>query len=109
MPSKPKSAPILSNKVIFIDYQLTNKAAQISRAFNNTFRKRILDLLNKKGSQTVTDIYRTLKLEQSVVSQHLSILRKAGIVKSERDGKQIYYSLNKIRIKQLHQLFSDML
>ena len=42
---------------------------------------------------TVTDIYVKLRLEQSVASQHLAILRKAGVVQTERDGKFIFYSL----------------
>jgi DNA-binding transcriptional ArsR family regulator len=105
-----QSAPQnISKGGVMIDYQLTYKAAQVARAFNNSFRKRILDLLNNKGTLTVTEIYVTLRLEQSVVSQHLSVLRKAGIVKTERDGKLIYYTLNKIRIKQLHQLFAEMI
>lgn len=107
--SKVSSTPNTSKTGVQIDYQLTYKAAQIARAFNNSFRKRILDLLNNKGTLTVTDIYVTLRLEQSVVSQHLAVLRKAGIVKTERENKLIHYTLNKIRIRQLHQLFAEII
>ncbi len=108
--NKSKSTPAKGSKpAVQIDYQLTYKAAQISRAFNNSFRKRILDLLNQKSSLTVTEIYVALRLEQSVVSQHLAVLRRAGLVKTEREGKLIHYTINKDRIKFLHQLFRDML
>ena len=57
-----------------------------------------------KGTITVTEIYVKLRLEQSVASQHLAILRKAGFVKTKRDGKFIYYAPNLPRIRQINQL-----
>lgn len=54
--------------------------------------KRILDLLKVKKSMTVSHLEEKLGLEQSVVSQFLARLRKAGLVKSERDGKFRYYT-----------------
>ncbi len=109
MASKSKASIKTGKGGVNIDYQLSYKAAQISRAFNNSFRKRILDLLNNKGVLTVTEIYVALRMEQSVVSQHLAVLRNAGIVLTEREGKRIRYAINKNRIKFLQQLFKDML
>ena len=56
------------------------KAALFFRAVNNTLRNRILHLLHKNQSLTVTSIYQSLGIEQSVASQHLAILRKANFV-----------------------------
>jgi DNA-binding transcriptional ArsR family regulator len=42
-----------------------------------------------------------LRLEQSVASQHLAILRRAGIVSTTRDGKFIYYSVNYQRLAEV--------
>jgi ArsR family transcriptional regulator, arsenate/arsenite/antimonite-responsive transcriptional repressor len=43
----------------------------------------------------VTDLVDKLgKVSQPTVSHHLSILREAGLVNTQRDGKQIFYSLN---------------
>ena len=50
---------------------------------------------------TVTEIYVKLRLEQSVASQHLAILRRAGIVSTARDGKFIFYSLNYARLAEV--------
>jgi DNA-binding transcriptional ArsR family regulator len=58
---------------------------------------------------TVTEIYIKLKLEQSVASQHLAILRKAGIVSTERDGKCIFYSVNYNRLKQVHEIAKELI
>jgi DNA-binding transcriptional ArsR family regulator len=50
---------------------------------------------------TVTEIYVKLRVEQSVASQHLAIMRKAGYLNTSRDGKNIFYSINKDRLKVL--------
>jgi DNA-binding transcriptional ArsR family regulator len=58
---------------------------------------------------TVTELYVKLRLEQSVASQHLAILRKAGFVKTDRDGKFIYYSVNISRMQELNQFVKQLL
>jgi DNA-binding transcriptional ArsR family regulator len=78
------------------------KAKQILRALDHRLRRHIIGSINDNGNRiTVTEIYSSLRLEQSVASQHLAILRKAGIVKTERDGKFIYYSVNNDLIKEV--------
>ena len=57
---------------------------------------------------TVTDIYIKLRLEQSVASQHLAILRRAGVVVTDRDGKFINYSLDRNRLAQISKLVEDL-
>ena len=65
-------------------------------------------LLNSWQKITVTEIYVRLRLEQSVASQHLAILRKAGIVNTERDGKFIFYTVNYKRIDEISQFVKDL-
>lgn len=69
------------------------------RALNHNLRRKIIFFLQNKKNSTVTDVYIALRIEQSVASQHLSILRRSGIVFTERQGKYIYYSVNQERIK----------
>jgi DNA-binding transcriptional ArsR family regulator len=57
---------------------------------------------------TVTELYVQLRLEQSVASQHLAILRRAGIVKTDRDGKYIYYRVNEERVTQINQIVDSL-
>lgn len=78
----------------------------IFRAINHPLRKSIMNLLYQKGTMTVTEIYICLRLDQSVASQHLKILRNAGVVKTEKSGKFISYSLNEYKLNQLSQLIS---
>lgn len=47
-----------------------------------------------EGPQQVNEMNATLQLEQSLLSHHLRILRDAGIVRSQRDGKAVLYRLS---------------
>jgi len=87
---------------IKMDFLRLKKAAMILRALNHKLRQQLLKLIDEKEKITVTEIYVNLRLEQSVVSQHLAILRRAGIVITKREGKFIFYSLNYKRIKEIN-------
>lgn len=92
-----------------IDTLSVKKASLILRAFNHKLRQQILKLIDTQEKVTVTEIYVKLRIEQSVASQHLAILRKAEFVKTERDGKFIYYTVNTDRMKDLNRFVSDLL
>lgn len=96
------------DKEIQLDYSNLRKAVLVLRAVNHKLRQRVIDLLEEGDSLTVTDIYIKLRLEQSVASQHLAILRRAGVVITERQGKFIYYSINKNRLAQIGTLVDDL-
>ncbi len=93
---------------ILLDYAELRKAVLVLRAINHKLRQRIIDLLEENQSMTVTDIYIKLRLEQSVASQHLAILRRAGVVATDRQGKFIYYSLDKDRLSQISRLVEEL-
>jgi DNA-binding transcriptional ArsR family regulator len=86
---------------ISVDYHALKKAALVLRALNHKLRQQLLKLIEEEKKITVTEIYVRLRLEQSVASQHLAILRKAGIVNTQRDGKFIYYTVNFNRIEEI--------
>lgn len=93
---------------IQLDYAELRKAVLVLRAINHKLRQRMINLLEENGSMTVTDIYVKLRLEQSVASQHLAILRRAGVVTTQRQGKYIYYALNKDRLEQISSLIEEL-
>jgi DNA-binding transcriptional ArsR family regulator len=92
-----------------LDLHNLKKAALILRALNHKLRQQIVKVIDEQGKMTVTDIYVRMRLEQSVASQHLAILRKAGFVKTERDGKFIYYSVNHKRFDELNHFIKQLL
>lgn len=91
-----------------IDYYNVKKGALILRALNHKLRQQLLKLIEEEKKITVTEIYVRLRLEQSVASQHLAILRKSGIVITERDGKFIYYLINHKRIDEISRLVNEL-
>ena len=97
-----------STSVTKIDYVAVKNAAAILRSINHKLRQQIIKLIDENKRMNVTDIYVKLRLEQSVASQHLAILRRANIVITERDGKQIFYSLNHARIAEVAKFVSDL-
>ena len=64
---------------------------ELFKALANFKRLQILDLLCKQGEMCVCDITPALGSEQSNVSQHLAVLKEAGILGSRREGTRILY------------------
>ncbi|GAB3016090.1 hypothetical protein GCM10027051_20340 [Niabella terrae] len=98
-----------TSEELTIDILTVKKAALVLRAFNHKLRQQILKLIDAQEKVTVTEIYVKLRIEQSVASQHLSILRKADFVKTEREGKYIYYTVNTDRMKELKKFVKALL
>jgi DNA-binding transcriptional ArsR family regulator len=94
---------------LIIDYSNVKKAASVLRALNHKLRQQMLDLIDRKNKITVTDIFIHFRLEQSVVSGHLRILRHAGVVTTQRDGKHIYYSINYQRLEKVNDIAHDLI
>ncbi len=93
-------------KVNYIDVK---KASAILRAINHKLRQGIIKLLEEKDKMTVTEIYVKMRIEQSVASQHLAILRRADFVNTVRDGKNIYYTLNLKRLEEINVFIGQLL
>ena len=92
-----KNVNILEN----LNLPRLKKTAQVIRALNHPLRLDIVTLISKNESLTVTQIYFKMRIEQSVASQHLAILRESKILTTIRSGKNIFYSLNLDRIKAI--------
>lgn len=93
---------------IKVDFIHMKKAAMILRSLNHKLRQQMIKLLDEHKKMTVTEIYVKLRLEQSVASQHLAILRRAGIVVTQRDGKFIFYSVNYNRLNEVNQFVEQL-
>ncbi len=96
------------NNPIKLDFLHVKKASLILRALNHKLRQQMVKLLDESERLTVTEIYVKLRLEQSVASQHLAILRRTGIVMTQRDGKFIYYAVNYNRVAEVNQFVENL-
>ncbi|MBX3102203.1 MAG: helix-turn-helix transcriptional regulator [Bacteroidetes bacterium] len=86
---------ITLNKTIVprLQAERLSEVAHILRAVSHPIRLGILDLLEQTDELTVTEMYEALKVEQSLLSHHLSKLRDNRIVRARRSGTQVFYSL----------------
>ncbi len=99
---------LATEKKIKLDYAILKRAVLTLRAVNHPLRKEMMQLLEEKKKMTVTELYVKLRIEQSVASQHLAILRKADVLSTERDGKFIYYAINAKRVEEISQLIEHL-
>ncbi|BDI34086.1 hypothetical protein CCAX7_61370 [Capsulimonas corticalis] len=81
-------------------------AVELFSSFSNPTRLKIVELLTER-ERTVGEIAHDLGLLQPNVSQHLTILSRAGVVKSTRDGASHCYSLRGPRIAQILKLVNE--
>jgi DNA-binding transcriptional ArsR family regulator len=93
---------------IQLKHDILRKAVLTLRSVNHPLRRKIIAMLKKDEKMTVTEIYVQLRLEQSVASQHLAILRRSEILKTKREGKFIYYSLDYDRLSKIDSLINDL-
>ncbi|HTC01349.1 MAG TPA: metalloregulator ArsR/SmtB family transcription factor [Ferruginibacter sp.] len=106
---KGKLALLEDAVTIKVDYYNVRKTAFILRAINHKLRQQLLDLIDREKRIKVTEIYIRLKLEQSVVSQHLAVLRNVGAVITERDGKSIYYIIDHKRVEKINTFVNKLI
>lgn len=83
------------------------KAASSIKAITHPLRMKILNHILKNEPVQVSKIYKGLKLEQSVTSSHLKVLRDAGFVTTKRDGKMILYSINHDKMGEILDFIKD--
>ncbi|HRH47275.1 MAG TPA: metalloregulator ArsR/SmtB family transcription factor [Panacibacter sp.] len=93
-----------TNESIRLDFFHLKKTMIILRAINHKLRQQLIKLIDERKKMTVTEIFIEMRIEQSVASQHLAILRRAGLVNASRDGKFIYYTINYKRVKEINDL-----
>lgn len=63
----------------------------------------IMVLLIKNKKMSVTDIYNELSMQQAAISNHLKLLKTNGILRSERDGQNIFYEVNNNELRTLFE------
>ncbi len=82
-----------------IDMTIYNLQAEISKTLANPIRLAILHNL-RDGERSVNELTEILGISQSNLSQHLAIMRQKGILKTRKQGTNIYYSVTNPKINQ---------
>jgi DNA-binding transcriptional ArsR family regulator len=90
------------------DHPIYVLKADFFRILGHPVRVRILELL-RDGERTVGDLQGQLGLDSSGTSQHLSALRKQGLLESRREGTSVYYRVRDPRLFQLLEVARQIL
>ena len=81
-----------------------DELAKLAKAIGHPARVRILRMLSRKEARVCSQIVDELPLAQSTVSEHLRILKDAGLVRSSQDGPRIGYCINYETLRKLKAL-----
>ncbi len=95
-------------KINFNQERLDN-STDILRALAHPLRIKILSFIDQNDEINVNKIYNTLDLEQSITSQHLSVLRNADVVQTNREGKFVQYSIDYRKVDRAVQAIKSFL
>lgn len=82
--------------------------AALAKAIGHPARVQILRLLARRDSCVCGDIVGELPLAQSTVSQHLKILKEAGLIRGEVDGPRVCYCLEPRAMRRLKALVGGL-
>jgi DNA-binding transcriptional ArsR family regulator len=81
----------------------------VFKALADANRRKILRLLSKKDSMTAGEIAEQFSISKPAISDHLKILRNAGLIYAEKQGQFIFYQLNTTVLQELAALLFDFL
>jgi DNA-binding transcriptional ArsR family regulator len=76
-----------------IEQDKLNRAAYVLKSVAHPVRISVIDLLEQSGRLTVSELQKVLKIEQSLLSHHLTNMRDKKVVDTQREGKNMYYFL----------------
>jgi ArsR family transcriptional regulator, arsenate/arsenite/antimonite-responsive transcriptional repressor len=82
--------------------------AALAKAIGHPVRVKILRILASRTSCVCGDIVDELPLAQSTVSQHLKVLKDAGLVRGEIDGPRVCYCLEPRTLRRLRALIGNL-
>ena len=84
-----------------------NQLADMAKILSHPARISILNYIGDCDGCLCKDISEKIRLSQPTTSQHLQVIKKAGLLKSKFEGKSQLYTINKDRLGKLKDLFHD--
>jgi DNA-binding transcriptional ArsR family regulator len=84
------------------------RLAEFCKGQANPKRLKIISLLSS-GEKSVSEISQTLNIPQANLSQHLNYMKRAGVLRSRREGLVVYYCLADMRIAQACNLLKQLI
>ena len=92
-----------------MEKKLYEMQAELCKTLSNPKRLEILDILKEQGEISVNSLAEILAIPKANTSQHLAVLRQAGVVNTRKDGINVYYSLRSEKISEACALTRQIL
>ena len=89
-----------------VDEDIFNKLAEFFKIVGDTTRVKILFALDK-NELCVCDIANVLNMSKSSISHQLGTLRRSGIVKCRKVGKEVFYMLDDDHVRQVFEIGTE--
>lgn len=92
---------------MFKDNQQLKKSSQILKVLGNFYRLQIVTLL-LNGEKNVSELNQSVRVSQPALSQHLSKLRREGVLGARREQRQIFYYINNPHVIRVLGVVAEM-
>ena len=96
-----------TGEAMFKDNQQLKRSSQILKVLGNFYRLQIVTLL-LNGEKNVSELNQSVKVSQPALSQHLSKLRREGVLGARREQRQIFYYINNPHVIRVLGVVSEM-
>jgi ArsR family transcriptional regulator len=104
-----KRGAMMEFEVVGMEKKLYEMQAELCKTLSNPKRLEILDILKERKEISVNSLAEILEIPKANTSQHLAVLRQAGVVNTRKDGINVYYSLRSAKISEACSLTRQIL
>ena len=101
-------SPMKKTKGVNLNEEVFERQVLICKAFANSTRLHILDLLGRRD-WGAAELERKLGITKANLSQHITVLKTAGVIVRRREGKQVSFSLAMPEVKRACELIRGVL
>ncbi len=91
-----------------MDKRIYEMHAEMCKVFTSPVRIEILDIL-RNGKKSVNELVQETGFNQSNISQHLQVMREKGIVRTEKKGNFVFYTLANPKISKAFGIMQEIL
>jgi len=106
---RQKRGAIMEFEVVGMEKKLYEMQAELCKTLSNPKRLEILDILKERKEISVNSLAEILEIPKANTSQHLAVLRQAGVVNTRKNGINVYYSLRSAKISEACSLTRQIL
>ncbi len=99
----------IDNEDCITNDQSLNELLEFLRAFSDETRQKIIRHCFTEEEVCVNDIAKQFTLSRPTISHHLNLMKRAKLLNSRKEGKEVYYSVNKEYIVGLLETFLNTL